>query len=117
MQTEDRSDQPVVSPTLSSSQGSADPGITYIASADNDMIVEVPLLGYGMHPRGVVLADHSEKGVGDCKVILSAHNEHHQSIVVHLPQSVRAHHSLPTVEVTPNSCVKNTKYDDLVTLR
>ena len=117
MKTEDRSDQPVVSPTLSSLHGSGDPDITDIPPADNDIVDEVPLFGFGKHPRGVVLADHSEKGFGDCKVILSAHSEQHQSIVVHLPQSVRAYHSLLTVAVSPNSCVKITKYDDLITCR
>jgi hypothetical protein len=43
-----------------------------VSSPDDSIINEVPLLGSGMHPRGLVFILLPEQGVGDSQIILTA---------------------------------------------
>ena len=73
MKVKERPHHPVISPTLSSSNGSSALDIMAVLPVGDDIVNQMPLCGLRVHPWDLVLVCKSEECVGDDKVIFSMH--------------------------------------------
>ena len=107
----------MINGALCPTHGSSNLQFIQVTAPDNDVVNEVPVLGFGMHLRSLVHVTELEESVCDGNTQFRAERKQPETATIHVANTMMSNDSMPYVVISAYSGIEIAQQYDFVILR